>query len=182
MHYPCKTSIWSDICSFQRAFTLIHLVCVTIFNPSWERYKWYRSHRHYSLQWHHNGHDSVSNHQPHHCLRNDLFGRRSKKTSKLRVTGLCAGKSPGTGEFPAQMASDAENVSVRWRHQVVGDFPFDTWYRIDVTSDSAPAIPNVDKRNLYHSDDKDFRVGSMFNQCRFERLYFLGRWRKSNIS
>ena len=35
-----------------------------------------------------------------------------KKTSKLRVTGLCAGNSPGTGEFPAQMASDAENVSI----------------------------------------------------------------------
>ena len=34
--------------------------------------------------------------------------RRSKKTSKLRVTGLCAGNSPGTGEFPAQMASNAE--------------------------------------------------------------------------
>ena len=35
-------------------------------------------------------------------------GAESKKTSKLRVTGLCAGNSPGTGEFPAQMASDAE--------------------------------------------------------------------------
>ena len=27
-----------------------------------------------------------------------------------------AGKSPGTGEFPAQMASNAENVSIWWRH------------------------------------------------------------------
>ena len=41
-----------------------------------------------------------------------LFECRSKKTSKLRVTGLCAGNSPGTGEFPAQMASNAENVSI----------------------------------------------------------------------
>ena len=41
---------------------------------------------------------------------------RSKKTSKLRVTGLCAGNSPMTGEFPAQMASNAENVSIWWRH------------------------------------------------------------------
>ena len=32
----------------------------------------------------------------------------SNKTSKLRVTGLCAGNSPGTGEFSAQMASYAE--------------------------------------------------------------------------
>ena len=64
----------------------------------------------------HNGRDSVSNHQSHNCLLNRLFRRRSKKTSKLRVTGLCAGKSPGTGEFPAQMASNAENVSIWWRH------------------------------------------------------------------
>ena len=56
------------------------------------------------------------NHQPHRCLLNRLFGRRSKKTSKLRVTGLCVGNSPGTGEFPAQMASNAESVSIWWRH------------------------------------------------------------------
>ena len=69
-----------------------------------------------TLQWCHNGRDSVSNHQPHHCLLNRLFGCRSKKTSKLRVTGLCAGNSPGTGEFPTQVASTAENVSIWWRH------------------------------------------------------------------
>ena len=54
----------------------------------------------------------TSNHQPRHCLLSRLFGRRSKKTSKLRDTGLCAGNSPGTGEFPAQLASNAENVSI----------------------------------------------------------------------
>ena len=69
-----------------------------------------------ALQWHHNGRDSVSNHQPYDCLLNGLFKRRSTKTSKLRVTGLCAGNSPETGEFPAQMASKAENVSIWWRH------------------------------------------------------------------
>ena len=72
-----------------------------------------------SLRWRHNGRNSVSNHQPHYCLLNPLFGHRSKKTSKLRVTGLCAGNSPGTGEFPAQMASNAENVSIWWRHHVM---------------------------------------------------------------
>ena len=41
---------------------------------------------------------------------------RSKKTSKLRVSGLCAANSPVTGEFPAQRASNAENVSIWWRH------------------------------------------------------------------
>ena len=58
----------------------------------------------------------VSNHQPHDCLLNRLFRRRSKKTSKLCVTGLCEGNSLVTGEFPAQRASNAENVSTWWRH------------------------------------------------------------------
>ena len=52
-----------------------------------------------SLRWRHNDHNGVSNHQPHHCLLNCLFGRRS-----------------GTGEFPAQVASDTENVYIWWRH------------------------------------------------------------------
>ena len=69
----------------------------------------------------HNGRDGVSNHQPHDCLLNSLFGLRSKKTSKFRVTGLCGGNSPGTGEFPAQMAGNAENVSIWWRHHENSD-------------------------------------------------------------
>ena len=69
-----------------------------------------------TLRWRKNERDSVSNHQPHDCLLNRLLRRRSKKTSKLRVTGLCVGNSQGTGEFPAQMASYAENVSIWWRH------------------------------------------------------------------
>ena len=67
------------------------------------------------LQWRHNGRDSVSNHQSHDCL----FRRRLKKTPKLRVTGLCEGNSPVTGEFPAQMASNVENVSIWWRHHAL---------------------------------------------------------------
>ena len=72
-----------------------------------------------TLRWRHNDHAGVSNHQPPGCLLNRLFRRKSKKTSKLRVTGLCAGNSPGTGEFSAQMASYAENVSIWWRHHVI---------------------------------------------------------------
>ena len=68
-----------------------------------------------SLQWHQNEHDGVSNHQLQECL----VKRRSKKTSKLHVTGFCAGNSPVVGEFPAQKASNAENVSIWWRHHVV---------------------------------------------------------------
>ena len=71
-----------------------------------------------TLHWRHNGRDSVSNHQPRDCLLNRLFRRRSMKISKLRVTGLCVVNSQGTGEFPAQMASNGENVSIWWRHHV----------------------------------------------------------------
>ena len=71
---------------------------------------------HSTLQWHHIGPNGVSNPQPHHCLFKRLFRHKSKKTSKLRVTGLCVGNSPVTVEFPAQMASNAENVSFWWRH------------------------------------------------------------------
>ena len=53
-----------------------------------------------SLHWRHNDHDGVSNHQPHGCLLKRLFRRRSKKTSKLRVTGLCVGNSPGPVNSP----------------------------------------------------------------------------------
>ena len=66
-----------------------------------------------TLEWRHNGLDSVSNHQPHDCLLNRLVRRRSKKTSKLRVTGLCE------GNFPAQMASNADNFSIWRRHHDV---------------------------------------------------------------
>ena len=49
--------------------------------------------------------------QERHNERDDCwFRRRSKETSKLRVTG----------ELPAQRASNAENVSIWWRHHASG--------------------------------------------------------------
>ena len=76
------------------------------------------------LQWRHNGRNCD-------CLLNRLFRRRSTKTSKLRVTGLFAGNSPGpvTSEFPTQMASNAKNVSIWWRHhdKQHGTLPNEYW-------------------------------------------------------
>ena len=69
----------------------------------------------HSLQWRHNDGDGVSNHQPHDCLHR-LIRRRSKKTPKLRVTGLSVGEFTSQRWIPAQMASNAENVSISWRH------------------------------------------------------------------
>ena len=72
----------------------------------------------YPLRWRHNWRDSVSNHQPHGCLLNRLFKRRLKKNIKApRYWPLC-GEFTGSGEFPAQRASCAENVSIWWRHHV----------------------------------------------------------------
>ena len=62
-----------------------------------------------SLQWRHIGLNSVSKHQPRDYLLKRL---------KRRVTGLCAGNLPVSGEFPAQRASNTENVSIWWRHHV----------------------------------------------------------------
>ena len=74
-----------------------------------------------TLRRRHNGHDSVSNHQPHDCLLKRLLRRRSQKTSwkSPRHWPICAGNSPGTDEFPAQMASNAETVFIWWRHHEV---------------------------------------------------------------
>ena len=72
-----------------------------------------------TLQRRHNERDGVSNHQLYDCVLKHLFRRRSKKTSKLCVTGLCEGNSPVTGEFPTQRANNVENVSIQWRHHIV---------------------------------------------------------------
>ena len=86
------------------------------------RYVFLSQWRHFSppLRLRHNEPDGVSNHQPYDCLLKRLFRRKSKETWKLRVTGLCEGNSPVTGEFPAQMARNAENVSIWWRHHAIG--------------------------------------------------------------
>ena len=42
-----------------------------------------------SLQWRHNGRDSMSNNQPHDCLLNRVFRHRAQKKWKLCTTGPC---------------------------------------------------------------------------------------------
>ena len=53
---------------------------------------------------------------PRQCWAGSLMCICVTKTSKFRVTGLCKGNSPVTSEFPAQMASNTENVFIWWRH------------------------------------------------------------------
>ena len=120
---PMHTNLYSGVC-YPCAMSLrigvgklIIDVCMThmsIFNLFWTWCVLIKS-----LQWRHNDRDGVSNHQHHYCLLNRLFRRTSKKTSKLRVTGLCEGNSSVTGKFPTQRASNAENVSIWWLHHVL---------------------------------------------------------------
>ena len=81
----CKTLAYDPLFHTQRPVT-IHIYFLAIF--------------HVKLLWRHNGHDGVSNHRPDDCVLNRSFRRISKKTSKLRVTGLCAGNSPGPVNSP----------------------------------------------------------------------------------
>ena len=80
-----RTSYWTDSLAADKLRRHNAFWCGVIYAP---------------LLWRHNGHDGVSNHQPYDCLLNRLFRRRSKKTSKLRVTGLCAGNSSGPVNSP----------------------------------------------------------------------------------
>ena len=96
--------IWHDIdglvqyCGIPSAKVLSGDTTVLCYRyVDWKPGAWGRT---VTLHWRHNDHDGVSNHQPHGCLLNRLFRRRSKKTSKLHVTGLCVGNSPGPVNSP----------------------------------------------------------------------------------
>ena len=79
------------------------------------------------LLWSHNERKGVSNPRHLDCLLNHSFKRRSKKTSKLCVIGLCVGNPPVTSGFPSQMASNMENV-FSWWHQHDGLWQCKVYY------------------------------------------------------
>ena len=99
-----------------------------------------------SLEWRHDGLDGVSNHQPHDCLLNRSFRRRSKKTSKIRVTGFCEGNSPVTRFLKVialaikirwnLLAGDIFLCWLRWKYHTISNKIFqscnfnviNTWY------------------------------------------------------
>ena len=77
-------------------------------------------------------------------------GKDKKKTSKFRVTGLCEGNSPVTGEFPTQKASNVENVSIWWRHHVRSfcQESQEEWR----TDHQHPANNSLQLRNIYDKE------------------------------
>ena len=101
--------------------------------------------REVTLHWRQNKRDGASNHRRLDCLLHRLFRCRSKKTSKLRVTGLCEGNSPVNDEFPAQRASNAEIDSIWWRHPVETIFScvFSLLFSASVEKEGFPSAVNV---------------------------------------
>ena len=71
---------------------------------TWERFP--------PLQWRYSERDGISTHRHLDCLLSRLLRRRSKNATKLSGACLCEWNSPVTGDFPAQRARKAENVSV----------------------------------------------------------------------
>ena len=85
--------------------------------------------------------------QSHDYLLNHLFKAQIKeniKTPRHYVTGLCAGISSGTGEFPAQRASNVENVFIWWRHHDPNQYKL-----ITLLGSYSSIIENISLRHVY---------------------------------
>ena len=73
------------------------------------------------LQGPHNERHGVSNHQQIDWLLKHLFRRTWKKTSKLRVNGLCE-ESISDRWIHLTKTSNAENVSIWWRYHAMDSY------------------------------------------------------------
>ena len=88
-----------------RATCMVHHICMEIENNNRIQRRWNNKRtagNQLPLQWRHSECDGVSNHQRLDGLLNHLFRRGSKKTPKLRVTGICEGNSPMTVTSPTK--------------------------------------------------------------------------------
>ena len=120
-------------------------------------YKW-----HVTLQRRYNGRDGVPNHQPHDCLLNRLFGCRSKKTPKLRVTGLCAGihrwpvNSPHKGPVTRKL------------------FPFDGVI-MSTSNETSVSAMSCQYHQWYRNTNNDISISTLACQC--QQRYSLSNYR-----
>ena len=109
-----------------------------------------------------------------------LFRRRSKKASKLRVTGLCGlWDSPGTGEFPAQMASNMENVSIWWRHHGHWELLHARCWNFRIASIYALiTLTSHDRRGVSNYKQLDCLFNSLFRstKLKYQSSFLLTHW------
>ena len=97
------------------------------------------------------------------------------KTSKLRATGLCEGNAPVTGEFPAQRASDAENVSIWWRHH--------NEYTHRRRSIASHPWANMEKKWRRYKEFCLYYVQYVSALCRIASyLWWIGAWKTNLLS
>ena len=83
-----------------------------------------------AVQWRHNGHDSVSNHQPHDRLLNRLFRRRSKKMSNSASLAFVRGIHRRPVNSPHKWpVTRKTSVSIGRRHHGFYGTPL---YRVDI--------------------------------------------------
>ena len=136
-----------------------------------------------SLRWRHNDHAGVSNHQPHGCLLNRLFRRKSKKTSKPRVTGLCAGNSSGTVEFPAQRpVTRSFDVFFDLRlNKRLSKQPWSWWFETPAWSlwrhrNDSVIISTFSRATYWYSQAKMFNVRSFVPILRTNGICFYFCW------
>ena len=130
-----------------------------------------------SLQWRHNERDGVSNHRHLYHSLSRLFRRRSRKISKLCVTGLCEGNSLVAGEVHAQRASDMEKT-----------FPFNRFgrklrykYSVAVSTDHKCVIIFME---LKYTTELCTSLGLnlSFQYCQVQRGFHNNTCRRLNIS
>ena len=98
-----------------------------------------------------------------------LVRRGSKKTSKFRVTGLCAGNLPVTGEFPTQRANNAETVFIWWKKKSNTSTDSSVQYHIEISHlrSHYPLVPErVVNSVTRHKSSFDFKL---------VRYWFLGK-------
>ena len=123
-------------------------------------------------QWRHNGRDGVSNHQPHYCLLSRLFWSRSKKTSKHRVIGLCAGIPPVTGNpvrLYCHIMPNWIRIDSRAGHQI------NILEKIGIK----PKIHIYESMNNIHSCDLCMQLSAFHGKCQI--ISNLRQYKRTNL-
>ena len=130
---------------------------------------WY----HFSLQWRHNGRNSVSNHQPHDCLLKGLFRHRSQRkhessASLAFVHGIHRGPVNSPHKWPVTRKMFPFD-DVPMDNEVITDIPFLKRsslikYNTQYHNDPCDAFVTWQWRHNEHHDVSNYwRLDCMFN-------------------
>ena len=100
-----------------------------------------------------------------------VYSEQIKENIKVpRHWPLC-GEFTGTGEFPAQRASYAENVSIWWRHHVTDDFLCDSYCFSHLGVSRVEKYPSQVNSPSLCNESKNKRHWQCSVPCNFTRHY-----------